>query len=527
MAGSTLLCPTCGQRSSSGERFCLGCGSLMTPSRHPGIVPPARTQFSLPDYLLADRSRAARGRPSPFAVEEPGPGLAIAGAAMVATVLAVGRLSGLGLVWLAAGLLAALAGLWRLRKQAALLERAGWATAAAGAVAVAAVVAQGLDAMPAGFPFTASRPLAENAGAEPTPAPAALVVPSGRDVLMDRGNPARTGQNPGPGPEPPVGLRWRAFTGGDLFSSPAVAGGKVFVGAQGGLLAAYDAATGNPVWTFDLGGYVSRSAPAVDGDTVYVASGFALAAVSAADGTLRWRAPIRFAGAASPLVAGGTVYLPTQEGSLYAFDAATGEQRWHRKTEGLVFGSVALAGGRLYYGNEDGAAMAVDAGTGREVWRQPVPGAVRSTPAVSGGEAIFVTDAPATVALDVRTGEERWRAPFGGSASPAVLNGVVYVAADSGGLQALSQRQGAHAWTMSTGGVARGSPTVAGGMVYAPGGRSLHAVVAATGEPAWSFPVGGEVSGSPAVTGGVVYFGSRDGYLYALAAAIAGDAGTP
>jgi len=154
-------------------------------------------------------------------------------------------------------------------------------------------------------------------------------------------------------------------------------------------------------------------------------------------------------------------------------------------------------------------------------------GSDRCTPAVSGGDAIFVTDAPATVALDVRTGKERWRAPFGGAASPAVLNGVVYLATDAGGLQALSQRDGSPEWATPIGGEAHGSPSVAGGMVYAPGGRSLTAVDAVSGMAAWSFPAGGEVSGSPAVTGGLALFSSRDGYLYALGSAADAPADGP
>ncbi|MFE7835490.1 PQQ-binding-like beta-propeller repeat protein [Streptomyces sp. NPDC057474] len=78
--------------------------------------------------------------------------------------------------------------------------------------------------------------------------------------------------------------RWLFRAGDSVSSSPAVAGGVVFVGCRDGNLYAVDAASGEQRWKIRTGGAVLSS----------------------------------------PAVAGGVVYVGSQDGNLYAVDAATG-----------------------------------------------------------------------------------------------------------------------------------------------------------------------------------------------------------
>lgn len=82
---------------------------------------------------------------------------------------------------------------------------------------------------------------------------------------------------------PKANTRWAA---------PAVAGGKVYVGAVDGELACFDAVTGDKLWSEQLGGAI-RSCPAVVGGRVYVTcdDGFVYcvdAGEAAADGWPMW-----------------------------------------------------------------------------------------------------------------------------------------------------------------------------------------------------------------------------------------------
>jgi outer membrane protein assembly factor BamB len=54
------------------------------------------------------------------------------------------------------------------------------------------------------------------------------------DVFMFRGNPGHTGEMPGPDPEGQIGELWRVETGQEIWSSPAVVDGVVYIGTGGG-----------------------------------------------------------------------------------------------------------------------------------------------------------------------------------------------------------------------------------------------------------------------------------------------------
>jgi serine/threonine-protein kinase len=54
-------------------------------------------------------------------------------------------------------------------------------------------------------------------------------------------------------------LKWKYTTGGQVFSSPAISGGVVYVGSGDNNLYALDAATGNLKWKYTTGGGIESS----------------------------------------------------------------------------------------------------------------------------------------------------------------------------------------------------------------------------------------------------------------------------
>jgi outer membrane protein assembly factor BamB len=76
---------------------------------------------------------------------------------------------------------------------------------------------------------------------------------------MFRGNVQHTGVYDAPGVPELHGVRWKFKTRGRVYSSPAVAGGVVFVGSTDGNLYAIDAATGAERWKFATQGRVVSS----------------------------------------------------------------------------------------------------------------------------------------------------------------------------------------------------------------------------------------------------------------------------
>ena len=68
-------------------------------------------------------------------------------------------------------------------------------------------------------------------------------------VPMFRGNAARTGEMPGPGPAGTPRVLWRFETSGDSICAAVVANGVVYV-AGNTRVSAYDECTGSERWRF-------------------------------------------------------------------------------------------------------------------------------------------------------------------------------------------------------------------------------------------------------------------------------------
>ncbi|MDQ0762858.1 outer membrane protein assembly factor BamB family protein [Streptomyces canus] len=324
----------------------------------------------------------------------------------------------------------------------------------------------------------------------------------------------------GSGSSAPGEQRWLFRAGGSLSSSPAVAGGVVFVGSGDDNLYAVDAATGKRRWTFPTGGAV-LSSPAVVGGVVYIGSvDESLYAVDAASGEKRWRFRTGNAVESSPAVARGVVFVGSHDGNLYAVDAASGEKRWRFRTGGAVSSSPAVAGGVVFVASGDGNLYAVDAASGKRRWTFPTGWAVRSSPAVAGGVVFVGSQDGNLYAVDAATGKRRWKFPTQHfvSSSPAVAGGVVYVGSEDGNLYAVDAASGEKRWRFRTGGAVLSSPAVAGGVVYV-GSKdgNLYAVDAASGEKRWYFHTARSLYEDPAVADGMVYIAGGDaGVLYAV-----------
>jgi outer membrane protein assembly factor BamB len=86
------------------------------------------------------------------------------------------------------------------------------------------------------------------------------------------------------------------------------------------------------------------------------------------------------------------------------------------------------------------------------------------------------------------------------SASPVVVDGRVFAAAENGSLYALSAADGSVLWSFQTSGPLGATPAVDGGVVYLPGRNgTLYALRADTGQEVWQVFHGGATVSSPLV----------------------------
>ena len=244
-------------------------------------------------------------------------------------------------------------------------------------------------------------------------------------------------------------------------TSPILVDGTLFMagGSYGGLFA-LDPATGEERWRFDTHGWV-RSSPAVAGGIVYIASNAlfdadqtdpapsALYAVDAATGAERWSLP--FAADiemswSTPLIHGDTVLIGVcnfdgGNGVWIAADAATGTERWRFETSAPMWWASPASDGATYFlpDGELSRMSAVDAATGEPRWEIETEEKYYVGPTLAGDTLYIHDESGALVALDGATGDQEWTldiGPAGGGggvgAEPAIVDGIVY--ATGGGL---------------------------------------------------------------------------------------------
>ncbi|HYU86964.1 MAG TPA: PQQ-binding-like beta-propeller repeat protein [Kribbellaceae bacterium] len=339
------------------------------------------------------------------------------------------------------------------------------------------------------------------------------------------------------------GLRqqWVTTVAGSVLSSPAIADGRVYVGAPDGRLHALDAATGQQLWAKPasaLSGDWIDSSPAVGDGIVYIGINRPASEIWAFDavtGATRWRIGASISNiVGSPTIAGSVVYAATTEDQVLALDAATGARIWDAKPNGGngsgFYSSPTVAGGKVFAASLNHRVYALDAATGTVLWSFQTGNHNSSTPAVADGTVYFGSRDGNVYAVDAETGVQRWKVQYGTDilasiqSSPAVADGTVYVGTNNDRrVIALDAATGALRWSFRAGGPVLSSPAVANGVVYVgSGGGAVYGLRATDGKRQWSGHATGAVYSGPVVAQGKVYaatYGDNGGgnvYSFAL-----------
>jgi outer membrane protein assembly factor BamB len=159
-------------------------------------------------------------------------------------------------------------------------------------------------------------------------------------------------------------VKWTAHTqgggllrGGGVYSTPAVAWGRVYLGSLDGRIYSYLEKTGELAWSHSTGAEVYPS-PAV-ADTPH-----------------------------SP----PTVYAGSQDKHFYALDARTGELRWEHPLDGIVLGSSSVVGETVYVSmiGPNVGTVGYHVKNGKKVFENDQG---EYNPVISDGEKIYLTGA--------------------------------------------------------------------------------------------------------------------------------------
>jgi outer membrane protein assembly factor BamB len=279
---------------------------------------------------------------------------------------------------------------------------------------------------------------------------------------------------------------WRFGTDGPVLTSPVVDGSAVYVGDAAGTLYAMDAVTGAERWRLALDGqagdavlvngvlYIATTTTGRDGPwpvvtaadgAVYVVSTpnselptTALYAVDVETGRPRWTFDA----------------FATDRNAYYAIDATTGKSRWSFSFPGLLAGFAAVGGDTLFFGDASrGVLYAVDVASGQERWRHTTYGALweGTMPVIANGAVYVGTKLGRFIAVDAATGTEHWSVQLDTdylASSAVVVSDTIYIVSMRGAVFALATTDGSERWRYDVLEAAQvhASPAVIDGVVY-------------------------------------------------------------
>lgn len=144
---------------------------------------------------------------------------------------------------------------------------------------------------------------------------------------------------------------------------------------------------------------------------------------------------------ATPLLASGQVIWTTAKGEVYGAAAETGRPAYRFNAAAPVVGTPASVEDSLYFANERGVIYAMDAERARPLWRTSVGSSV-SRPVVGVADTVFVTaDGPTLHAFGRESGDHTWIVD-GPSEVVSVSPERVYAVTPQGALAVLDRKTG-------------------------------------------------------------------------------------
>src|SRR6266511_3808391 len=197
-------------------------------------------------------------------------------------------------------------------------------------------------------------------------------------------------------------LKWTVHTGGAVKGGLAYDDGTVFADNYAGEVWAVDAGNGHVKWTANTqgGGFLRGggvySTPAVAYGRVYVGGldGRVYSYVEDT-GELAWSQSTGAEVYSSPAVADTphsppTVYIGSEDKRFYALDAHTGEVRWDHPMGGIVLGSSSVVGETVYVSviGPNIGTFAYNVSNGHKVWYSDQG---EYNPVISDGHKVYLT----------------------------------------------------------------------------------------------------------------------------------------
>jgi outer membrane protein assembly factor BamB len=271
-------------------------------------------------------------------------------------------------------------------------------------------------------------------------------------------------------------VAWTADVGAGSGSSrvltapPVVAEGKVFAKDAESTVSAFDANTGQRIWSVTLKPEKARDSDEFGGGLAYyggrlfVTTGFAnVFSLDPNDGKEIWNSTVSAPIRGAPLVFDDRVFAVSIDNKLHAMAAIDGSDLWNfsalQETAGYVGGnSPAGANDVVVAPFSSGELVELRADNGRTVWNESLVGPrrearafgnladIRGRPVIDRGLVLAMGSGGTLAAIDLRSGQRQWERNIGGSQTPWVAGRFVFVVTSAADVAAVERDTGKVKW---------------------------------------------------------------------------------
>lgn len=164
-------------------------------------------------------------------------------------------------------------------------------------------------------------------------------------------------------------LVWKFLTNsGDLRSSPAVFGNKLFIGSDAGILYALNAENGDSIWSCNVG-TDGEECPTISEDKLYIQGDQALYCLSTVDGSVIWDYTIAWNDTwSTPFEENGALYVIGIHEGIQAFNSIDGSRIWKNTSFGTETNASPVVYDNVVYVSSPGGLIATNASTGKTLW---------------------------------------------------------------------------------------------------------------------------------------------------------------
>lgn len=152
-----------------------------------------------------------------------------------------------------------------------------------------------------------------------------------------------------------------------------ISNGRLFIGTKLGRMRAFDAKTGDILWTYQAGGMIPHTAGVENEKVFFGCMDGCVYALDANDGALLWKFDSdahepRPGFSTAVLLYDGKVLLGDRAGGFHALDMATGAELWRHDCGHPIFNSAAADDGTVFFADEGMRVHALDVKTGLLKW---------------------------------------------------------------------------------------------------------------------------------------------------------------